>query len=82
MEMAFISFLHTVYAIHFAHRYFHDFGLSGEIRESLISCFSDVFITDILKWTFSYGLTREIRGEKTLKITTYTVFTLKDLHSF
>ena len=30
----------TVYAIYFAYRYFHDFGLGGEIRD-----FSDVFIT-------------------------------------
>ena len=52
----------TVYAIYFAHSYFHDFGLSGEICESLISWFSDVFITinwHILKWKCSRGLTRE-----------------------
>ena len=57
------------------HRYFRDFGLSGEICESLISQFSDVFITinrHILKWKCSRGLTREIRENKTTaKITTY-----------
>ena len=29
----------TVYAIIFAYRYFHDFGLRAEIREGLISQF-------------------------------------------
>ena len=36
----------TVYAIYFAHRYFHDFGLKwGNSARVLISRFSDVFIT-------------------------------------
>ena len=65
------------YAIYFVHRYFHDFRLSGEIRESLISRFSDVFITinkHILKLKCSRGLTREIHENKTTaKISTYTV---------
>ena len=58
-------------------RYFHDFGLGGEICEGLILRFCDVFITinsHILKWKFSRGLTREIHENKsTAKITTYTV---------
>ena len=29
----------TVYAIYFAYRYFHDFGLGGEICDCLILCF-------------------------------------------
>ena len=64
-------------AIYFVHIYFHDFGLGWQIREGLISRFCDVFVTinsHVLKLTFSRGLTREIRENKTsVKITTYTV---------
>ena len=35
----------TVYAIIFTYRYFCGFGLGSEIREGIISQFSDVFIT-------------------------------------
>ena len=75
-DKIFVSY-NTVYAIYFAHRYFCDFGLSGEIRESLISRFSDVFITinrQILKWKCLRGLIREIHENKTTaysKPTTY-----------
>ena len=34
-----------MYAIYFMYRYFHDFGLVGEIREVLNLQFSGVFIT-------------------------------------
>ena len=71
---------HTVYAIIFAYRYFHCFGLGLEICEGLISRFSDIFITingHRLKWIFLRGLTRDIcENETTAKITTYTVFEL------
>ena len=66
---------------YFAYIYFRGFGLSAEIREGLISRFSDVFIhinRHTLKWKFLRGLTREIRENKTTaKITTYTVCSYK-----
>ena len=72
------TFIWITYCIrHIFHAQKYNFGLSGEIRESLISRFSDVFISinrHILKWKCSHGLTRKIRENKTTaKITTYTV---------
>ena len=69
----------TVYAIYFVHRYFRDFGLSGEIRESLFSRFSDVFITinrHIEVEMFARSDSRNSQNKTTSKITTYTVFAL------
>ena len=76
--MQYIQSYILVYTIIFAYRYFHSFGLhvGGEIREGLISQFSDVFITvnyrHKLKWKlFARSDSRNSRNKTTAKITTY-----------
>ena len=75
VSMSYFVDRHTnqlLYLPYLSHRYFHHFGLGGEIRD-----ICDDFITincHILKWKFSRGLTCEICENKTTaKITMYTV---------
>ena len=71
----------TVYAIYFVYRYFHDFGLGGQICDGFILRF---FINShVWKLKFSRKLTCEIReNETTAKITTYTVIELQTCLQF